>query len=80
MQEITDLRPAPRTTPKAVLGLMAAVAVAGSGLLLFVPPPETRTAASDAAPWTASSAASATAAPVRLRPEPPLSLHALRVP
>lgn len=35
MQELDALRPAPRTTPTAVLWLMAAIVVGGSGLLVF---------------------------------------------
>jgi hypothetical protein len=37
MQELNELRPAPRRTPRAVLGLMAAVVVGGSGLLVWAP-------------------------------------------
>ena len=35
MQELDELRPAPRTTPTAVLWLMAALVVGGSGALIF---------------------------------------------
>lgn len=38
MQELNELRPAPRRTPRAVLCLMAAVVVGGSVLLVWVPP------------------------------------------
>jgi hypothetical protein len=37
MQDLNDLRPAPRRTPRAVLCLMAAVVVGGSALLVWAP-------------------------------------------
>lgn len=50
MQEVDELRPAPRRTPTAVLWLMGIVFAGGTGLLLLESPP------GKPAPWASVAA------------------------
>jgi hypothetical protein len=81
MQELQELRPAPRRTSSAVLWLMAAVVIGGSGLLWVMPGDPTPTTLAAAAPQRPSNAtepwSSAASMP---RPEPAPTLSSLHVP
>ena len=80
MQTLDEIRPAPRRTPSAVLWLMAAVVVGGSGLLAFAAggPAPTRLAAATKPqtpkPATPTPTPAAGASPVR---DPALSTLAV---
>jgi hypothetical protein len=50
MTDSTEQRPAPRTTPPAILVLMAGVVVVGSAWLMSLPDPAARTVLAASAP------------------------------
>jgi hypothetical protein len=71
MQDLNELRPAPRRTPRAVLCLMAAVVVGGSGLLVWAPPtPAVDALASAAGPAIRMAAVPAPPLPASAAPAP----------
>ena len=67
MQDLNELRPAPRRTPRAVLCVMTAVVVGGSGLLVWAPP---RSAVG------ALASAAGSASRLAARPAPPMPASA----
>lgn len=63
MRELDELRPAPRRTPTAVLWLMGALVVGGSGLLVWTQPTSANLTMADADHRASTSRAPRAAAP-----------------
>ena len=72
-KEISDLSPAPRRTPTAVLWTMAAVVLAGSGALVWSVPANDRAGASRSVQTRGHYAAAAPAAQPSAKSKPAFS-------